>query len=149
MKSSNIQKMPKAGQAGNGTKPHVASSTGKRRIANTFIKPSKIHGLGLFAKCDIKKGQRIIQGLADFGYYDEWITYVKKWKLTSFAHNNGYCMVNHSEEPNTKRGSNSEIIAAKDILSGEEVTEDYYALPDNENPFINSFEEFLYRLKGR
>jgi len=27
MKKNNIQKIPKAGQAGNGTKPHVASST--------------------------------------------------------------------------------------------------------------------------
>jgi len=29
MKKNNIQKMPKAGQAGNGTKPHVASSNGQ------------------------------------------------------------------------------------------------------------------------
>ena len=27
MKKNNIQKMPKAGQAGNGTKPHVTSSS--------------------------------------------------------------------------------------------------------------------------
>lgn len=31
MKKNNIQKMPKAGQAGNGTKPHVSSSGGVKR----------------------------------------------------------------------------------------------------------------------
>jgi SET domain-containing protein len=82
---------------------------------NTFVKPSPIHGLGLFAKVEIKKGDQIIHGGSDFSYIDEWIAYAKKWKEASFAHNNGYCMVNHAEEPNTVRDKDFHIIASKDI----------------------------------
>ena len=118
-------------------------------MTNTFIKPSKIHGLGQFAKIDISKGEQIKQGLADFDRCrDEWIVYVKKWKTKSFAHNNGYCMINHSENPNTERIDDMGIVATKDIKSGDEVTEDYYALPDDENPFSGfSFEEAMFNCK--
>ncbi len=44
MKKSNIQKMPEAGQAGNGTKPHVAGSAG-----NTYRCP---RCKGLFKRND-------------------------------------------------------------------------------------------------
>lgn len=116
--------------------------------ANTYIKPSTIHGLGLFAKVDIKKGERIIQGLADFSFQDEWIIYVKKWKIKSFSYNNGYCMVNHSEKPNTKRGKKMVILALQNIKAGEEITEDYNSLPDKENPFIGlNIEEMVWRAK--
>lgn len=118
--------------------------------ANTFIKPSPIHGLGLFAKVDIAKGEKIVQGLADFDTYrDEWIVYVKKWKIKSFAHNNGYCMINHSKTPNTLRGKQMEIIASKNIKAGKEITEDYYKLPDDQNPFIGiNLEKLLFYSKN-
>ncbi len=118
-------------------------------LANTFVKPSSIHGLGLFAKVNIKKGDQILQGLAEFDkYIDEWIAYVKKWKIKSFAHNNGYCMINHCETPNTSRGKERRIYALVDIDKGLEITEDYYALPDNENPFIGiNLEKIFYDIK--
>lgn len=118
-----------------------------KKNPNTHIKPSDIHGLGLFATYDIMKWDRIVQGYADFNnFQDEWIRYVKKWKIKSFAFNNGYCMVNHSETPNTKRGRNNFIIACKNILIGDEVTEDYNALPDEENPFVfpNNLQEVMF-----
>lgn len=118
--------------------------------ANSFIKPSKIHGLGLFAKRDIIKGDRIIQGLADFSYDKEWVPYVKKFKTKSFCYNNGYCMLNHSTEPNTKRGPEPElgIIASRDICNGEEITEDYYKLSPDHNPFTSlNIEELVFQAK--
>lgn len=112
---------------------------------NTHIKPSKIHGLGLFATYDIAIGEEIIQGFADFNnYQDEWIRYVKKWKVKSFAFNEGFCMVNHSDSPNTVRGNDRRIIACRNILIGDEITEDYNKLPDEENPFINPWQEQLW-----
>ncbi len=128
----------------------VRGSTGKKsELINTFIKPSKIHGLGLFAQRDIKKGEGVVQGYADFNFHKEWVDYAKKWKLKSFAHNNGYCMINHSEDFNTVRNKDFEIIASRNIVTGEEITEDYNALSDNDNPFINTLEEFIYHSKRR
>jgi len=104
---------------------------------NTFIKPSKIHGLGLFAKVDISSGEEIIPGSPDFTFQDEWIVYNRSHKIKSFALAHGYCMINHSKTPNAMRGQSMEFIIANiDIKVGEEITEDYYALPDNQNPFI-------------
>lgn len=116
--------------------------------ANTFIKPSQIHGLGLFAKSDIRKGQRVVQGMADFSYQDEWIRYVKKWKTKSFCYNNGFCMVNHSETPNIIRRKSLMMIASRNIKAGEEITEDYHKLPDSQNPFKGEdLMEFLWDAK--
>lgn len=115
----------------------------KEDISNTFIKPSKIHGLGLFAKRDIFEGEEILQGVADFDYREEWILYLKTIKKKSYAYNNGYCMVNHSETPNTKRNELDKIAASVTINQGDEITEDYNALPDNENPFKGLSLEYL------
>lgn len=115
----------------------------EQEIANTFIKPSTIHGLGLFAMVDIPKGEEIIQGAADFSYTDEWIKYTKTQKVKSFSYHKGYCMINHSKRPNTARGNEFSIIAAKRIPAGEEITEDYYALPDEQNPFTEANKIFL------
>lgn len=104
---------------------------------NTFIKPSKIHGLGLFAKYDIKVGDYIVQGVGDFTYQDEWIIYNKTHKVKSFNFTHGLCMINHSDSPNTIRIEDMEhLIATVSIPFGKEITEDYYQLPNNENPFI-------------
>lgn len=118
-------------------------------ICNTIIKPSEIHGLGLFADRDIQIGEEIIQAdHIDFSKnISDWIRYNKTAKKKSFAYNNGYCMINHSKTPNTKRGENSSIIACAIINKGEEITEDYFALPDNENPFYNNIEESIYHYR--
>jgi len=129
---------------------HCNRGRGGEMKPNTFIKPSFIHGLGLFAKTDIRKGESIKQGLSNFNdYLEEWITYVKTWKIRSFAHNNGYCMINHNEVPNTKRMHEMEIVATSDIKKGAEITEDYSKLPDQENPFMGmGIEEMIYRAKN-
>lgn len=117
---------------------------------NTYVKPSQIHGLGLFASEDIKEGERIIHGNPDYSFVEEWVRYKKTEKIKSFTLARGYCMINHSEEPNTHReGKDLHIIASRDIQKGEEITEDYYKLGDDHNPFEthNNLEEFLWRCK--
>jgi SET domain-containing protein len=118
----------------------------KKKRANTFIKPSTIHGLGLFAKRNIASGEEIIQGLADYSdpYRDEWIRYKKSGKR-SFNFDQGYCMINHSKLPNTRRGLQRSIYAKHKICAGEEITEDYNRLPHAENPFlVHSLEKMMY-----
>jgi len=118
--------------------------------SNTFIKPSTIHGLGLFAAVDIPKGKEIIQGNADYSFIDEWIQYKKNCRKISFNFHTGYCMINHSSTPNTLRNNKGISIAAYNIKSGEEITEDYYKLPDNDNPFIGgifNLEEIWFSTK--
>lgn len=117
---------------------------------NTFIKPSKIHGLGVFALTDISKGEEIIQGKADMdNYRDEWINYQKS-KQVSFCYWQGYCMINHSETPNAERGGEYIILANRDIKADEEITENYNALPDEQNPFKSGWlERDYFRFKHK
>ena len=113
--------------------------------ANTFIKPSPIHGLGLFAVADILKGEVIIQGKANMNEFKaEWIHYNKKEKSPSVNFQYGFCMMNHSDAPNTHRDTEMIISASRDIKKGEEITEDYNKLPDTDNPFylMRVIEEF-------
>lgn len=125
----------------------------KKLKSNTFIKPSRIHGLGLFAIMDIKKGQQIWQGVADFSakYLDEWIAYERKWRVKSYEFYAGYCMINHSETPNTiRKGKDLKIVAVKNIKAGEEITEDYNALPPEENPFIGfNLQKLVYEARNK
>ncbi len=103
---------------------------------NTFIKPSTIHGLGVFASVDIKKGEVVEQGPADYdNHLDEWAAYMRKQKTRSLGFSRGWCLVNHSDTPNTARGENDTIVALRDIAIGEEITEDYNKLPEANNPF--------------
>jgi SET domain-containing protein len=124
---------------------------------NTFIKPSQIHGIGLFASRDISEGEEIIP--ADKIDYTanarEWIAYQKRTKQTSMALVLGTCPVNHSDVPNMRRGEAEDLpmYASRDILQGEEITENYHALPDSQNPFKPHLDEFIFRAmesaKGR
>lgn len=102
--------------------------------ANTYIAPSGIHQLGLFAKKQIKKGDRIIQGKSD--YWQQHETYKNQFIHITRPHL--WCMINHAKNPNTfRKGTKHEMILAKiDIKKYEEVTENYYALPKNLRPFI-------------
>lgn len=114
---------------------------------NCYIKPSQIHGVGLFALEDIKAGDIIEVELAKCDYsrdYKEWAKYLKETTKKSFALTQGYCVINHSGEPNVFRGDEIIIIAKTDIKKGEEIVENYYDLPDNHNPFYNRFEEIYF-----
>jgi SET domain-containing protein len=96
-----------------------------------YLHKSKIHGVGLFARTNLKKGDLI--GVSHAGYGDSWY-------MTS--HGN----YNHSESPNcmieTRKSGGADlyrvainlIIANKEILAGEELTVDYRQQPYLEQP---------------
>lgn len=113
------------------------------------IAPSKIHGVGVFALRDIKKGERLYTRLHDFRLYE--IPYekldllrpeirqiiVERWPIVingfSFEHPNNMNLMsfmNHSDEPNSKYDH-----TLKDIKKDEEVTEDYRVVPNAEKIF--------------
>ena len=75
------------------------------------IKRSDIHGLGLWAVEDIKKGTEI--GMSHFYWGED----IQRTPLGAFY--------NHSDSPNihkSRRDSRYFMVASKDILSGEELT---------------------------
>ncbi len=98
------------------------------------LKPSKIHGIGVFALFDIKKGEKLY-------CYEEpqWRDNLPKnpvlraiaikrsvvtlegasyqWPEVMFI-----CFMNHQDEPNYDKDTD---LALRDIKRGEEITEDY------------------------
>jgi len=71
--------------------------------------PSKIHGIGIFAKCFIPKGSIIKTPSLGFHVYGD---------------SGG---VNHSCEPTIRPiNPNFDMLALKDIQRGEELTNDYW-----------------------
>jgi SET domain-containing protein len=115
-------------------------------MVGEMIKPSKIHGLGLFASREIKKGERVNQGKADYdNYRDEWREYIHKTKTPSCNFVWKTCMINHADVPNTNRGKHFNVYANRLIKQGEEITEDYNKLPVLQNPFkTNGMEQILF-----
>jgi uncharacterized protein len=106
----------------------------------TDLGKSLIHGIGLFSKRDIKKGERVYKSnpnldlilsdlqfgrledkekerIAHYGYFNK---RTKKWHL---AHDDiRFC--NHSSGGNLTQVENR-LIAKRDIKKGEELTQDY------------------------
>ena len=115
---------------------------------------SPIHGIGIFADQDIKKGQLIFTAepildvnitedqfsslndtekkeITYWGYFDK-IT--NRWHV-DFDHIH---FLNHSFSPNTTQdltSSEARLIASRDISSGEELTQNYLEF-ENENDLI-------------
>lgn len=110
-----------------------------------LLKPSKINGIGLFVNQDIPKDDVIHRSILSndllldekefirlsddqkstmrrFGYFDK---YLKKWRLE--AGDIKFC--NHSKAPNVTL-INTELVALRDISSGEEILHDYEEIED-------------------
>ena len=130
----------------------------------TKIKPSRIHGIGLFAEQAISKGMIIWKFTPGFdqkftreqilGFPDLLQIYIykycwrsKKSKLYCFSADNGkYC--NHSKNPNVLseyRDNEEEVItvAIKDIEIGEEILDDYSSFEEDwsENDVLDEIAE--------
>jgi SET domain-containing protein len=115
----------------------------------TRLKPSKIHGVGVFAIRDIRKGTDV------FPHDDQPVIWIdKKWierlstPLKRFY--DDFCIVkgdkygcpkhfdtltnswylNHSDDPNVAADENYRFYALRDIKTGEELTADYRAYSD-------------------
>jgi len=115
-------------------------------LVKTEIKPSELHGIGIFAMCDIVAGtlvwkfnpimdrlihpneieglpEHTIQHIHDHSYIDINGDYV-----SSLDHNH---YSNHSYEPNLDWNDNEHAFCAnRDIAAGEELTKNYSTFYD-------------------
>lgn len=117
-------------------------------LVETYLAPSKIHGIGLFAKDRIPKGTKIWEFTPGF---DQELTQEQidqlseacRERILNYVYYNANKMryilcsdderfINHSEEPNivdigfcSDDGEEGEAFAARDIEADEELTEDY------------------------
>ncbi len=120
------------------------------------LKPSLIHkgGVGVFAVTNIKKGQKVAEGLKvnDFNHLMSWKEYVHldsavKNKVMAFCVGTPEGFIppenldfnklsiewyfNHSCEGNLGFNNNGDFIAIKNIKKGEELTYDYGLIESN------------------
>ncbi|MEK6910182.1 MAG: SET domain-containing protein-lysine N-methyltransferase [Nanoarchaeota archaeon] len=98
---------------------------------NLIVNNSTIHGKGVFANKDFKKGEVVIkynlkkltkEQFDNLSEEEKHFTSIKGDKIYLFPSPERY--VNHSCEPNTNPSSDGDI-AIKNIKSGEEITTDY------------------------
>jgi len=98
---------------------------------NVLVKRSPIHGKGVFAATNFKKGEMVIKynlkPLTDAEYAslpesEKHFTTHKEGKYWLFSSPERF--VNHSCEPNTHPINNADV-AIRDIRKGEEITTDY------------------------
>lgn len=110
-----------------------------------YLSVSKIHGVGVFARRKIEKGERIWLG----SYKD--IRWVKKpvngkfeelcktygietptgyWIPLDFSRMSLDFFLNHSDDPNVERPGDVVFFAKRDIQKGEEITTDFSKLDD-------------------
>ena len=109
-------------------------------IVETFVAPSRIHGLGLFASKPIKSGTKM-------WVFDKDVNIIlpaeklaslhpialDKVKRHSYVNKDGFVIlsfdgsqyINHSEDPNMV-DYDYECFALRDIKAGEEITVNYY-----------------------
>ena len=110
------------------------------------LAPSPIHGVGVFALADLKKGQKLYLDqmptlynirYADFGklrpevkqiLLERWPQIVNGSKFIS-PDTRFQAYMNHSDDPNYDAFTD---IATRDIAEGEEITEDYRLIPGHE-----------------
>jgi SET domain-containing protein len=106
----------------------------------TFIASSNIHGLGVFAAHDIKRGTLIWEeGFERIFTEDEVnamppdiqnIIRIRGWKdtfdgLYRLSIDNDQ-FTNHSDDSNTMMMPDGTLVAKRDIVAGEEITNNYY-----------------------
>ncbi len=100
---------------------------------DVIIKKSKIHGKGVFANRDFRKGETVIKwDLSTILTKEEVDKLPKKEKrYVSILKDDRYVLhqtparyVNHSCDPNTYTKNNKDV-ASRDISKGEEITTDY------------------------
>ena len=98
-----------------------------------FVGPSKIHGLGIITKRNIKRGEIVyiikgkvvkwkVKDLKSSLYGPNWIGYGKD----SWIDPSGFSIyLNHSSNPNCGVKGRVTVRAMRDIKTGEEITVDY------------------------
>lgn len=122
---------------------HQREQNKQARLLNEYIKtyiaPSDIQGVGVFAMRDLKKGESLYADMApklfnlEYKYFDDLLPEIKEYLLGrwpqvingsafGFPDTRIQAFVNHSDEPNYDAAMD---ILLKDVKKGEEITEDY------------------------
>lgn len=121
-------------------------------LINTYIESSQIHGLGLFTKGDLKKGD--VLGTLD-GQIVDWGLHTKyslsfEWnaisdnKLLVRPYRTKYSYINHSRQPNLLILYNPiRIVADEDISKDTELSLDYRLEPLNNEYLENQGKQYL------
>lgn len=109
-----------------------------------FFNKSKIHGLGIFAKVPIRKGEtvaiikgerhfKINKNIKDVFMHPDWIGFdVNEWIDPRVP----YKYWNHCCNPNTGIRGRFLITALRDIKKGEEITTDYSIIESDPRWFL-------------
>lgn len=118
-------------------------------VVTTYLAPSKVHGVGVFALRDLKQGQKLYADLFPkmynlrYDYFEDLVPEIKeklleRWPNIVNGSNFGYpdtniqAFMNHSETPNYD--ALNDILLA-DVQKGEEITEDYRMIPNWDKVF--------------
>lgn len=116
----------------------------KKSLKKIYYKNSNIHGFGLFAKRNIKKGETVfiikgkmvnfvVKNIKDVFYGENWVGIRKnKWIDTSIPS----VYLNHSCNPNCGISGSVTVVAIKKILKNEEVTIDYSIIEETDRWFM-------------
>jgi SET domain-containing protein len=102
-------------------------------MEDVFVKKSKIHGKGVFANRDFKKGEIVIKYSLKVLTEEEFHNLSKSEKQFTSFHDGKYFLfpsperyVNHSCEPNVHPNLKDKYdVCIKDIKKGEEILADY------------------------
>lgn len=108
----------------------------------TQIKPSKIHGFGVFTIHKISKGTMVWKYNEQIDYrlgsipveLTEFATkyaYTPKGRLYHEFPGDAALFINHSITPNIICPNEEDMIASRDIEAGEEITANYYEFDEN------------------
>jgi len=96
----------------------------KNNIKLYTVKQSPIHGKGLFAHCDIKKGTILgrltYKTATQDGPYVLWVN-----EKLSVQVQCDLKYINHNSKPNAVYYEDLQVVALKNIKKGEEITHDY------------------------
>lgn len=99
---------------------------------HSLVRLSKIHGKGLFANRDFKKGEVVVEYSLKELTPEEFAGLPESERHFTAKRNGQYVLfmpparyVNHSCEPNTTSVNMQADVAIRDIKRGEEITGDY------------------------
>lgn len=121
-------------------------------VIKTELKPSTVHGIGVFTLEPIKKGQRVVDLMHEHCFTEDdllWMpSYMKAYiKTYSYREGNQYRLpFDNSRFLNDNRGTTDANIgvhkgmgeiALRDIEVGEELISDYVQYEPNEAPFCS------------